>query len=262
MRKTLFLVALILFMFQVKGQQIRLGSIEPPYWMDGFHNKDFLLLVNGKNISLADISSVAEHVKLNKVITLDNPDYVLLLMSFTTDEPLPESFPIFFSKDKKSIAEYLFEIKAGPSPQNSIRQVTDPVFISPSKAGFYQIDPRYQPDSRYLFLTDTLHGKNKQLVFVASLAIGSGHPWKIQPPLKRWVNTTTTSRTSESSLVPDSYLERYLLQNCLWWLDQLHPDAVCVEGNSAEALKFRKLLKAELEVEMSGFPTTDACNTR
>lgn len=259
MKRTITGIVLILLFFS--GYSQTLEKIEPPYWLDGFHSKTLILLVYGKDISKTDVAVSGYGIKLERVLTVDNPDNLILDLRFTSDQS-PVNFPVTFLLGNNVIAEYLFEIRPGPVSVYERKELRNPVYVTTSPAGMYEIEPAWQADNKYLFLGDTLHRQKRELVFYTGLKIGGGHPWVSHPPVTRWVQSNKTSRTTENFLKSTPLLDQYLIQNALWWISVLNPDAVCVPGDSPADEQYRQMIRSAVEKEYPGLPFPKDCKNQ
>lgn len=104
-KKLLLLICIMAF--QVAMSQTKI-EVEPAYWWSGMKNTELQIMVQGNNI----VSYVPQIgypcLKINDIITLDNPNYVFIYLDL--DGAKPGNFDITFTKGKEKIA-YNFELK-------------------------------------------------------------------------------------------------------------------------------------------------------
>ncbi|HBB24885.1 MAG TPA: alpha-amylase, partial [Bacteroidetes bacterium] len=123
----------------------------------------------------------------------------------------------------------------------------------------YRVDPRLGTNDDYRGLSDELHARRMRLVMDVVLNhVGDGHRLHIQPPDAGWFNTwkeytQTTGRENTNfdpyateqdkrrfrggwfdRMMPDLntsnlHVQRYLIQNTIWWIEEAGIDALRVD---------------------------------
>ena len=89
----------------------KLERVEPAFWWVGMKNPSLQLLVYGENIS--DSQPVIQYggVRIEKVVKVENPNYLFVYLDIASDTK-PGSFPIHFKKGKKDYATFNYELKS------------------------------------------------------------------------------------------------------------------------------------------------------
>src|ERR1039457_6504711 len=111
LKKTLLLPVFFLLTLFLFSQDIQLSRVEPPFWWTGFKNRSLQLMIYGKNISKALVTIKSSDARLIQVNKAENPDYLFLDILIRQGNQ-PGSFGILFTKDNKTIADYMYELKA------------------------------------------------------------------------------------------------------------------------------------------------------
>lgn len=92
---------------QQQQQQFR---VEPPSWWAGMKHQGLQLLVYGKNISQTELKFDYPGITISDITRVENPDY--LFVDLVLDEKVkPGSFELTFTKGKKTLFSYTYEIK-------------------------------------------------------------------------------------------------------------------------------------------------------
>lgn len=103
----LFISATPLFVSAQKAPEFR---VEPPFWWTGMKNPELQLLVYGKDISTTTVNLNHPGVKLVNKISVENPNYLFLNLEIGADAR-PGSFPITFTRGRKTEFTYSYELK-------------------------------------------------------------------------------------------------------------------------------------------------------
>lgn len=156
------IVCYLLLFLNSYSQDITLSRVEPPFWWTGFKNHELQLLVYGKNIGSTDVSVFTPGIELKRVHQMDNPDYLFLDMVISGNAS-PGLFPISFYKDRKKVAEYLYELR-GREEGSSLRKsfdASDVIYLitpdrfangdpgNDNKDGYAEKPDRSNPDGRH-----------------------------------------------------------------------------------------------------------------
>jgi neopullulanase len=121
---------------------------------------------------------------------------------------------------------------------------------------FYKVDPRFGSNEDYSLLIEKIHSKGMKLVMdMIFNHCGSSHWWMNDIPSKDWINSTDTytqtthyiwtvmdvhaSESDKKSFqdgwfsrgMPDlnqrnPHLAKYLIQNCIWWIEYSRIDGI------------------------------------
>jgi neopullulanase len=163
MKKTYILIFIFAVAFLSSyGQATTLTRVEPPFWWTGFKNPEVQLLVYGHNIGMTDPSIPGEDVQLKVVHMMDNLNYLFLDIVISKDAK-PGGFPIIFTKDRKKVAEYFFELKERKSESSSRKgfDAADVIYLitpdrfangdttNDNKPGYLEKADRSNPDGRH-----------------------------------------------------------------------------------------------------------------
>lgn len=103
----------ILSLIMIKPQaysQVKLEKIEPEFWWVGMKNLKLQLLVYGKDISATRPVFDYEGVMLDRVVEVENPNYLFIYLSISANTK-PGSFAINFKKGKKILTSYEYHLK-------------------------------------------------------------------------------------------------------------------------------------------------------
>lgn len=111
MKKSIVSIFLIVFAFSVFAKDPAKLRVEPPFWWAGMKNTALQLMVHGDNITGATVDCNYEGVEIKTVVSSDNENYLFLNIELCP-EVKPGSFDLVFSKNKKEIAKYHYELKA------------------------------------------------------------------------------------------------------------------------------------------------------
>lgn len=101
------LSAFILFLSMSIFSQVE--KIEPPFWFTEMHNTKLQLMVYGKNIAQYDVA-FSNTVQIDGIIKTENPNY--LFVTIDTENIVPGTYELQFSKNKKVISKKAYEFKA------------------------------------------------------------------------------------------------------------------------------------------------------
>jgi glycosidase len=89
----------------------KLERVEPMFWWAGMKSPELQLMIYGEKISETDVAIKYPGVELISVTKVQNPNYLFLDLHLAEDV-LPGKFEIQFSKGKKVVQKYLYELKA------------------------------------------------------------------------------------------------------------------------------------------------------
>lgn len=140
----------------------------------------------------------------------------------------------------------------------------------------YRVDPRLGTNDDYRRLSDDLHARRMRLVMDVVLNhVGEGHRLHTQPPDEGWFNTwneyTQTNGRENTNfdpyateqdkrrfrggwfdrMMPDlntanPHVQRYLLQNTIWWIEEAGIDALRVDTYTYPDQSFMDTWNAEV----------------
>jgi neopullulanase len=83
--------------------------VEPMFWWAGMKNPDLQLLVHAPDIGLCRVQVQYPGVDLKSVVSVQNPNY--LFVNLDVAQARPGSFTLRFERDKKTVAEYTYELR-------------------------------------------------------------------------------------------------------------------------------------------------------
>ncbi len=113
--RTLAIALLTLISVQV-AQGADIERLEPPFWWQGFEQRELQLLVYGSDIGTA--RPVIDHagIRISKVVTVENPNYLFVYVDIDPSAETGE-FPIRFESDG-GVVERMFELREkNPDPE-------------------------------------------------------------------------------------------------------------------------------------------------
>ena len=108
MKKTLAALLLGTSM-TMTAANIDISKIEPTNWYTGMKDASLQLMVYGKDIKTAEVSTDYAGVKIDSIVRLDSPNYLLVYM--TVGEAQPGTMTLLFQQGKKK-KKIAYELKA------------------------------------------------------------------------------------------------------------------------------------------------------
>ncbi len=99
MKKSLFLAALLLSVLTMKAA-VKVDRIDPTDWYVGMKNTSLQLMVYGEGIRDAEVSTDYPGVKVDSVVRLDSPNYLLVYLNL--DGAKAGEMTLSFKKGKKT----------------------------------------------------------------------------------------------------------------------------------------------------------------
>lgn len=110
MKKLLLIFLLPLVTFNFLSAQKVIDRLEPSNWWTGMHHNEIQLLVYGENISSLSPAIESSLVSLEKIIRVENPNYLFLYVTIS-ENAKPSEVMISFYDDDKLVEEYPFELR-------------------------------------------------------------------------------------------------------------------------------------------------------
>lgn len=110
MRRLFLLLFPILLTSPIIAQPVDIDRIEPPHWYVGFSKPGVQLMVYGEEIAHTSISVEGEKVRIARISTLDNPNYVWIDLDWNA-QTQPGTFEINFKRGRRSVTKK-YELKA------------------------------------------------------------------------------------------------------------------------------------------------------
>lgn len=114
--KKIHLFLCILLSFSLSGfATINIKTVEPAFWWAGMQNTNLQILIHGDNIANSNVSITAKTAKIEDIVKLENPNYLLLYLNLSG--ATPEKFDIVLQqgKDKKVIPYEIKQRREGSS---------------------------------------------------------------------------------------------------------------------------------------------------
>lgn len=87
MKRVIFLVALVLQILVMEAATVKIDRIEPACWYAGMKNPSLQLMVYGKDIASADVRVDYPGVKVDSLVRLDSPNYLLVYLNVGGAQP-------------------------------------------------------------------------------------------------------------------------------------------------------------------------------
>ena len=103
---TIIAISLFLFSFSQK-----LERVEPMFWWTGMKSPELQLMVYGENISATNIAFNYPGVEMVSVSKVQSLNYLIIDLRLA-ENVKPGKFEIQFTKEKKVVATYLYELKS------------------------------------------------------------------------------------------------------------------------------------------------------
>ena len=104
MRKFFLSFILIFFCASAMRAALKIDRIEPTDWFAGMRNTSLQLMVYGQGIGGAEVSTDYPGVKIDRVVTVDSPNYLLVYLDLAGAQPGEMTLKFKVGKQKKSVA--------------------------------------------------------------------------------------------------------------------------------------------------------------
>lgn len=111
MNKIISICLLLIFALGATAKENPQLRVEPPFWWAGMKNSALQLMVHGENITGSTVTCDYEGVDVKTVVSSDNPNYLFVNLELCP-KVNPGNFNLVFTKGKKEIAVYNYELKA------------------------------------------------------------------------------------------------------------------------------------------------------
>ena len=109
MKKTVVLLTLLLSFMTMKAA-VKIDRIEPTDWYVGLKNPSLQLMVYGKDIKNADVTTDYPGVKIDSLVRLDSPNYLLVYLNLDGAQPGEMKLNFTVGKQKKQV-KYLLKAR-------------------------------------------------------------------------------------------------------------------------------------------------------
>lgn len=124
------LLSITLILFFMNGYSQKVSRIDPPNWWVGMKNQKLQLMVNGQNISTANVSINYKGVILESIEKVENPNYLFLNLTINSDAvsgELPIEFK--FAKGKPLVIQYELKDREKGSAERKGFDNSDVVYL-------------------------------------------------------------------------------------------------------------------------------------
>lgn len=111
--RLILLLAILLGVFKFT-YAIDVKKVEPPFWWTGMKNQNLQLMVYGEDIGNAEVKVNKETVKISKVHTVENKNYLFIDLDLSEAEP----GEIEFTLKAKGKAKFTYELKERKNSEN------------------------------------------------------------------------------------------------------------------------------------------------
>ncbi|MCI5913408.1 MAG: glycoside hydrolase family 13 protein [Prevotella sp.] len=109
MKKIVVLLTLLLSFMTMKAA-VKIDRIEPTNWYVGLKNPSLQLMVYGKDIKNADVTTDYPGVKIDSLVRLDSPNYLLVYLNLDGAQPGEMKLNFTVGKQKKQV-KYLLKAR-------------------------------------------------------------------------------------------------------------------------------------------------------
>lgn len=108
MKKSLIIMAFLLSAMAINAAQ-KIDRIDPTNWFAGMKNPKLQLMVYGKGIRTADVSTDYTGVRVDSIVRLDSPDYLLVYLDLGGAKPGEMTLDF---KNRGKTLKYKYQLKA------------------------------------------------------------------------------------------------------------------------------------------------------
>ena len=117
-RKSLIIVLILALPLQVFAASAAIERVEPPFWWTGFKETGLQLLVHGNDISRYTPSVDHEGVTIERVETVESPNYLFLYLDIAPETQSGE-FDIMFSRRGRDLTYSYTLLQKNPDPEHT-----------------------------------------------------------------------------------------------------------------------------------------------
>ncbi|HAG16112.1 MAG TPA: alpha-amlyase [Bacteroidales bacterium] len=119
-KQLLFCSLFFLGLTTSQGQTYQIKHLEPAFWWIGMQHPQLQILVHGDKIGELNPSISYPNLRLDSIVQTSNSNYLFLYLSLN-ENTKAGSFDLIFSKEKKEIIRYGYELKPrDPNSKNRI----------------------------------------------------------------------------------------------------------------------------------------------
>ena len=97
------LTALLLGTTISMNAALKIDRIEPTDWYVGMKDASLQLMVYGQDIRRADVSTTYPGVRIDSIVRLDSPNYLLVYLDLSSAQPGTMTLNFSFGKQKKKV---------------------------------------------------------------------------------------------------------------------------------------------------------------
>lgn len=108
MKRVLFFVTIILQVLNMEAA-VKINKIEPANWYVGMKDANLQLMVYGEGIKTADVTTDYPGVRIDSLVRLDSPNYLLVYLNLADAQPGKMTLTFQQGKQKKKVS---YELKA------------------------------------------------------------------------------------------------------------------------------------------------------
>ena len=108
MKRIILPLSLILCVMTIRAA-VKIDRIDPANWFVGIKNTSLQLMVYGENIRQADVTTYYDGVKIDSIVRLDSPNYLLVYLNL--EGVKPGEMTLNF-KNGKAVKKVKYELKA------------------------------------------------------------------------------------------------------------------------------------------------------
>lgn len=93
------------------AQENQVERVEPPFWWTGFKSNELQLMIYGKEIASATVSTDYPGFSIKRIHKVKNPDYLFIDVTVSQGTK-PGIATLLFRKKDKTVGKYLYELKS------------------------------------------------------------------------------------------------------------------------------------------------------
>ncbi len=125
-----FVLSVILWMCCISSYaQIKIERIEPSSWWTGMKNQNLQLLVKGRNLHGATVSTQNKEIRIASVDTTQNADYLFVNLQVSEQAKAGEYTLTFAKGGKKIVKRYLLSDRKSGSAERKSFDASDVVYL-------------------------------------------------------------------------------------------------------------------------------------
>lgn len=108
MFRKIYCLILALLLISVSTFAMKVDQVHPAFWWAGMKNTSLQVMIHGEDLAGSVVSLSTDKVKVSEVVSLENPNYLVLYLDITGAQP--ENFTITLKKGKKT-QKIAYELK-------------------------------------------------------------------------------------------------------------------------------------------------------